>query len=153
MSYESAIDTDAEDAAFRQLEAEFGVVITRFPKYAAIDALATKDGVPRALIEFKRRNIPYEKMKEYGSVFVDLDKMETGQLFAAKQMIKFYFVVKLTDALLYFYIPASMALRDLKTEVVKLNEPRDVNDEDLVVHFPIQDFRVIHHEPQTVSAG
>lgn len=133
------------------MESLYGIQIVRFSQYSALDALALKDGRPVSIIEFKARNQSYDSM--YDTVILDLSKAKWGQEVALKQVVRFLFVVKLTDKLIYYNVKPDMNLFDLKVERFRLKEPRDMMDEDIVVHFPLSDFKVMTDDPETLSTG
>lgn len=153
MGYETAQHIDDERAILTRLGQKMGCNMVRFGSYSAIDAIAFADGHPVALIEVKKRNLSYAEMRRLKTVFVDLTKIEDGQLIAAKLYLKFYFVVKLTDALLRLHIRSTMVLTDFAIDTIQLNNARDVHDRDVVIHFPVEIFEVIDHDPSPLPAG
>lgn len=146
--YQSKHDAENERAAFEEIERAFGVTIIRFDQMSPVDALALKNEKPASFIEFKARNLTYDDM--YDTIILDLKKAEYGQQLAERFGVRFLFVVKLLDRLLYYNVTPKINLLDMKITKVKLKVPRDHMDYDTVVHFPLADFKVMNDDPTPV---
>jgi hypothetical protein len=152
--YQSAKDEENEQRIGAEFCEFMGVSIIATPKGASIDYVMHKDGVLCGIGECKARKgeYSYEYMQELGSIMLDYEKVRIARIISKKMMVNFYFVVELTNAMLYFEIEWSKPFRfDAKEKT--LNTVRDVNDKDEVVLFPIEKFKVIRHDPETVSAA
>jgi hypothetical protein len=151
--YQSTEDEENE----RRIGAEFcefmGVSIIATPKGASMDYVMHKDGVLWGIGECKARRgkYSYERMQELGSIMLDYEKVRIARIISKKMMVNFYFVVELTNALLYLEVRWN---RDFEpsTKNMRLNVVRDVNDRDEVVLLPIEKFTVIKHDPETIPA-
>jgi len=152
--YQSAKDEENE----RRIGVEFGRFmgfdIIQTPKGASMDYVMHKDGVLCGIGECKARRgkYSYEYMQELGSIMLDYEKVRTARIISKKLTVNFYFVVELTNAMLYFEIEWDRPFR-FDAEERTLNRVRDVNDRDEVVLFPIEKFKVIRHDPETVPAA
>lgn len=126
-----------------RLEFLWDVTMMSLPMVAKIDAVACKNDSVKALIEIKVRNYTYAEVERFGDIYVDREKIASGQAMAKMLAIKFLFVVKLTDRLLCIAINPDFNLFELGSTVSRLNNPRDMKDEDDVVRIPIRKFKVI----------
>jgi len=91
-------------------------------------------------------------MIELGDIMLDLSKWKIARFVSKKLMVNFYFVVELTNALLYLEVRWNRDFNP-ETKIMRLNVVRDVNDRDEVVLLPIEKFTVIKHDPQTIPAA
>ena len=153
MMYQSEEDGRSERRIADILEAELGFTILTTEKGASIDYMMYRDGVVCGIGECKvRKNrYSYERMFELGDIMLDLSKWKIARFMSKKLMVNFYFVVELTNALLYLEVKWNRDF-DPETKIMRLNVVRDVNDRDEVVLLPIEKFTVIKHDPQTLPA-
>jgi hypothetical protein len=152
--YQSEEDGRSERRIADILEAELGFTILTTEKGASIDYMMYRDGVVCGIGECKvRKNMySYERMFELGDIMLDLSKWKIARFMSKKLMVNFYFVVELTNALLYLEVKWNRDF-DPETKIMRLNVVRDVNDRDEVVLLPIEKFTVIKHDPQTLPAA
>jgi hypothetical protein len=154
MMYQSEEDGRSERRIADILEAELGFTILTTEKGASIDYMMYRDGIVCGIGECKvRKNrYSYERMIELGDIMLDLSKWKIARFVSKKLMVNFYFVVELTNALLYLEVRWNRDF-DPETKIMRLNVVRDVNDRDEVVLLPIEKFTVIKHDPQTIPAA
>jgi hypothetical protein len=152
--YQSAKDEENE----RRIGIEFcdfmGFDLIETLRGASMDYVMYKDGVLCGIGECKARgkDYSYERMQELGSIMLDYEKARIARIISKKMMVNFYFVVELTNAMLYLEVEWSKPFHfDAVNKT--LNTVRDVNDRDEVVLFPIEKFKVIRHDPETVPTA
>jgi len=152
--YQSAEDQENERRIGIEFAEFMGFDIIKTPKGASMDYVMHKDGVLCGIGECKARggNYSYERMQELGSIMLDYGKSRSARIISKKLMVNFYFVVEVTNAMLYFEVKWDKPFHfDAKTKT--LTKVRDVNDRDEVVLFPIEKFKVIRHDPETIPAA
>ena len=154
MMYQSEEDGRNERRIADILEAELGFTVLTTQKGSSIDYMMYRDGVICGIGECKVRKgkYSYERMAELGGVMLDVSKVKVARFMSKKLMVNFYFVVELTNALLYLEVKWDKAF-SLKVKNMRLNVVRDVNDKDDVALFPIEKFTVIKHDPETIPAA
>lgn len=152
--YQSGKDQENERRIGIEFAEFMGFSIIETPKGASMDYVMQKDGVICGIGECKARgdDYSYERMQELGSIILDYEKARIARIISKKLMVNFYFVVELTNAMLYFEVRWEKPFH-FDAEVKTLKKVRDVNDRDEVVLFPIEEFVVIRYDPETVPAA
>ena len=151
--YQSEEDTKNEMRIADALALELGVSILMTPKGSSVDYIMHKDGAIVGIGECKARRgeYSYERMLEFGDVMLDASKVKSARMISKSLMVNFYFVVELTNRMLYFECDWRDDLK-LKTKKIRLGKVRDLNDEDVVALFPISQFKVMQNDPETIPA-
>jgi hypothetical protein len=142
--YQGDRDVQNEVRIANAIGKSLGVDVVLTEKGASIDYVFYRDGVVCGIGECKSRGGEYsfERMQEIGDVMLDYRKLLIARSISKHLCVNFYFVVELTNKMLYFEVRWNEKFH-IETTKKRLRKPRDVNDEDLVALFPIEGFTVI----------
>lgn len=141
--FEQKSDIENERAIFDKIERIYGIKVIKTERGEAYDGYVETGGFISSIIEVKRRSLTMEKARQYGSIYMNKSKYEKCAEIARENRATFRFIVQLDDALLHYWHPHQAPIPDYRTAQTKTSQNRHPTDNAMMIHIPIEHFKVI----------